>query len=293
VEAGCGECGEAVRADGQWVARTAHTARSAACAGRETPCQKQQMPPMHSLTAAPKVAGLRKATTSQKHNAGRSGRLACRADAKNITFDNDARARMLRGIDKLANAVGVTMGPRGRNVVLENGIGMPQVINDGVTIARAIDLKDPIENAGAQLIKEVQPSPIPNTIAHPFSSYRQAGVASVHRSTPEARVVDASLRMPSTRSSRRRRPCAMRPSRHDDVQVETRRCRRCSALPRLSPPPVSGDRVASIAPKCGAAGCRARKPPAGAQPVDFAITARIILSGLHARQQATERKDAG
>jgi chaperonin GroL len=49
----------------------------------------------------------------------------------------------------------VTMGPRGRNVVLENGIGMPQVINDGVTIARAIDLKDPIENAGAQLIKEV------------------------------------------------------------------------------------------------------------------------------------------
>eukprot|EP00238_Polyblepharides_amylifera_P007503 CAMPEP_0196591686 /NCGR_PEP_ID=MMETSP1081-20130531/70550_1 /TAXON_ID=36882 /ORGANISM="Pyramimonas amylifera, Strain CCMP720" /LENGTH=531 /DNA_ID=CAMNT_0041915125 /DNA_START=333 /DNA_END=1928 /DNA_ORIENTATION=- len=62
---------------------------------------------------------------------------------------------MLKGIDKLANAVGVTLGPRGRNVVLENNFGVPQVINDGVTIARAIDLPDPVENAGAQLIKEV------------------------------------------------------------------------------------------------------------------------------------------
>ena len=55
----------------------------------------------------------------------------------------------------MADAVGVTLGPRGRNVVLEEKFGMPQVINDGVTIARAIELPDPVENAGAQLIKEV------------------------------------------------------------------------------------------------------------------------------------------
>merc|ERR1712023_495490 len=62
---------------------------------------------------------------------------------------------MASGIQKLASAVGVTMGPRGRNVVVEEEYGMPLVINDGVTIARAIDLPDPVENAGAQLIKEV------------------------------------------------------------------------------------------------------------------------------------------
>ena len=62
---------------------------------------------------------------------------------------------MAKGITKLATAVGVTMGPRGRNVVLDQAFDMPQVINDGVTIARSIDLPDPVENAGAQLIKEV------------------------------------------------------------------------------------------------------------------------------------------
>lgn len=59
------------------------------------------------------------------------------------------------GINKVADAVAVTLGPRGRNVVLEQDFGVPQVVNDGVTIARAIDLEDNIENAGAQLIKEV------------------------------------------------------------------------------------------------------------------------------------------
>jgi len=62
---------------------------------------------------------------------------------------------MQRGINKLAKAVGVTLGPRGRNVVLQQSYGVPQVINDGVSIARAIELEHPVENAGAQLIKEV------------------------------------------------------------------------------------------------------------------------------------------
>ena len=78
-----------------------------------------------------------------------------RADAKDIVFDNESRRKMQKGINKIANAVAVTLGPRGRNVVLEQDYGVPQVINDGVSIARAIELEDPVENAGAQLIKEV------------------------------------------------------------------------------------------------------------------------------------------
>ena len=78
-----------------------------------------------------------------------------RADAKDIVFDNDSRRKMQKGINKIADAVAVTLGPRGRNVVLEQDYGVPQVINDGVSIARAIELEDPVENAGAQLIKEV------------------------------------------------------------------------------------------------------------------------------------------
>lgn len=80
---------------------------------------------------------------------------APRADAKDIIFDNASRMKMQKGINKIADAVSVTLGPRGRNVVLEQDYGVPQVINDGVSIARAIELEDPVENAGAQLIKEV------------------------------------------------------------------------------------------------------------------------------------------
>lgn len=75
--------------------------------------------------------------------------------AKQIRFDEDARAALLRGIDKLADTVKVTLGPKGRNVVLEKKFGTPTITNDGVTIAREIELEDPYENAGAQLIKEV------------------------------------------------------------------------------------------------------------------------------------------
>jgi len=77
------------------------------------------------------------------------------SDAKEMVFDGESRRRLQAGINKVANAVAVTLGPRGRNVVLEQKFGVPQVINDGVSIARAIDLQDPVENAGAQLIKEV------------------------------------------------------------------------------------------------------------------------------------------
>jgi len=75
--------------------------------------------------------------------------------AKEITFDTSARDRIKKGVDKLANAVKVTLGPKGRNVILDKKFGAPTVTKDGVSVAKDIDLKDPIENMGAQLVKEV------------------------------------------------------------------------------------------------------------------------------------------
>ncbi len=75
--------------------------------------------------------------------------------AKQILFDQDARAAIKRGVDKLANTVKVSLGPRGRNVVLDRGFGAPTITNDGVTIAKEIELEDKFENIGAELIKEV------------------------------------------------------------------------------------------------------------------------------------------
>ncbi|MCK5497370.1 MAG: chaperonin GroEL, partial [Hyphomicrobiaceae bacterium] len=75
--------------------------------------------------------------------------------AKDVKFGQDAREKMLRGVDILANAVKVTLGPKGRNVVLEKSFGAPRVTKDGVTVAKEIELEDPFENMGAKLIKEV------------------------------------------------------------------------------------------------------------------------------------------
>lgn len=75
--------------------------------------------------------------------------------AKEITFDTTARDKIKKGVDKLANAVKVTLGPKGRNVILDKKFGSPTVTKDGVSVAKEIELKDPIENMGAQLVKEV------------------------------------------------------------------------------------------------------------------------------------------
>ena len=75
--------------------------------------------------------------------------------AKEIKFSEDARAKMLAGVDKLANTVKSTIGPKGRNVVLEQSYGAPTITNDGVTIAKAIELEDHFENMGAKLVAEV------------------------------------------------------------------------------------------------------------------------------------------
>src|SRR3974390_2148572 len=75
--------------------------------------------------------------------------------AKDVKFAGDARERMLRGVDILANAVKVTLGPKGRNVVLDKSFGAPRITKDGVTVAKEIELEDKFENMGAQMVREV------------------------------------------------------------------------------------------------------------------------------------------
>src|SRR3954462_14927329 len=75
--------------------------------------------------------------------------------AKQITYSGDARAAILRGVNKLADAVKVTLGPKGRNVVIEKKFGSPTITKDGVTVAREIELRDALENMGAQMVREV------------------------------------------------------------------------------------------------------------------------------------------
>src|SRR6202142_982080 len=75
--------------------------------------------------------------------------------AKDVRFSSDARDRMLRGVEILANAVKVTLGPKGRNVVLDKSFGAPRITKDGVTVAKEIELEDKFENMGAQMVREV------------------------------------------------------------------------------------------------------------------------------------------
>ena len=75
--------------------------------------------------------------------------------AKEVKFSVDARDRMLRGVDILNNAVKVTLGPKGRNVVLDKSFGAPRITKDGVTVAKEIELEDKFENMGAQMVREV------------------------------------------------------------------------------------------------------------------------------------------
>src|SRR4030067_1293073 len=75
--------------------------------------------------------------------------------AKLISYNTDARTGLKRGVDQLANAVKVTLGPKGRNVVIDKKFGAPTITKDGVTVAKEIELEDPVENMGAQMVKEV------------------------------------------------------------------------------------------------------------------------------------------
>jgi len=77
--------------------------------------------------------------------------------AKEVKFGVDARDKMLRGVEILNNAVKVTLGPKGRNVVLDKSFGAPRITKDGVTVAKEIELEDKFENMGAQMVREVRP----------------------------------------------------------------------------------------------------------------------------------------
>ena len=79
--------------------------------------------------------------------------------AKEVKFSVDARDRMLRGVDILTNAVRVTLGPKGRNVVLDKSFGAPRITKDGVTVAKEIELEDKFENMGAQMVRKSPRSP--------------------------------------------------------------------------------------------------------------------------------------
>src|ERR671911_2750957 len=75
--------------------------------------------------------------------------------AKDVKFSRDARERIMKGVDILADAVKVTLGPKGRNVVIDKSFGAPRITKDGVTVAKEIELKDKFENMGAQMVREV------------------------------------------------------------------------------------------------------------------------------------------
>src|ERR1700693_4440089 len=76
--------------------------------------------------------------------------------AKEVRFNDDARQRMFKGVNVLANAVKATLGPKGRNAVIERSYGAPTITKDGVSVAKAIELKDKFENMGAQMLKDVE-----------------------------------------------------------------------------------------------------------------------------------------
>jgi hypothetical protein len=112
--------------------------------------------------------------------------------SKKIIYHEDARRALERGMDILAEAVGVTLGPKGRNVVLEKKFGAPQIVNDGVTIAKEIELEDNIENTGVALIRQAA-SPKPTTLpvmapppppSSPTPSSKKACVTSLPAPTP-------------------------------------------------------------------------------------------------------------
>jgi hypothetical protein len=111
--------------------------------------------------------------------------------AKDVKFGRDARERILNGVDILANAVKVTLGPKGRNVVIAKSFGAPRITKDGVTVAKEIELKDKFENMGAQMLREVasktsrrarSPSPAPPKSPRSASSPPTATVKSARRS---------------------------------------------------------------------------------------------------------------
>ena len=108
--------------------------------------------------------------------------------AKDVRFGGDARERMLRGVDILANAVKVTLGPKGRNVVIDKSFGAPRITKDGVTVAKEIELEDKFENMGAQMVREVasKTNDMPATAPPPPRFWPRPSCAKAPSTSPPA-----------------------------------------------------------------------------------------------------------
>ena len=107
---------------------------------------------------------------------------------KILKFDEAARRGLEAGVDKLADTVKVTLGPKGRNVVIGKAFGAPTITNDGVSIAREIELDDPFENMGAQLVKEVATKTNDVLMAFPPSASRRLGYLTIRVNLPSTGI---------------------------------------------------------------------------------------------------------
>src|SRR5881628_2265219 len=127
--------------------------------------------------------------------------------AKYLEFSTEARSRLRRGVDQLAEAVEVTLGPKGRNVVIDKKFGSPTVTKDGVTVAKEIELEDEIENMGAQMVRKWRPRPpiSPATAPPRRPCSRRRSTVRVSSRSPQAPIrcrSSAASRRPSRRSWR-------------------------------------------------------------------------------------------
>jgi len=155
--------------------------------------------------------------------------------AKTLEFNDSARRALERGVDALANAVKVTLGPRGRNVVIDKKWGAPTITNDGVTIAKEVELDDPYENLGAQLAKEV---------ATKTNDVAGDGTTTATRACPgdgEGRATQRGRRRRAVRPQagyRRRRRGGKHPAAGGPLATSTarRRSRTSRPSPRRTPP---------------------------------------------------------
>ena len=151
--------------------------------------------------------------------------------AKDVRFSADARDRMLRGVDILANAVKVTLGPKGRNVVIDKSLGAPRITKDGVTVAKEIELEDKFENMGAQMVREVA-----------SKTNDEAGDG-----TTTATVLAASIIKEGLKLGRRRHEPDGSEARHRH-RGDRRRRRHQEAAPRRCSPPRRSPRSARSPP---------------------------------------------
>ena len=158
--------------------------------------------------------------------------------AKEVRFSGDARDRMLRGVEILANAVRVTLGPKGRNVVLDKSFGAPRITKDGVTVAKEIELEDKFENMGAQMVREVAQKTNDNAgdgtttatvLAAAIVKEGAKSVAAGMNPMDLKRGIDIAVARPSSRTSRSAPRRSARPPRWPRSAPSRRTATRTSA----------------------------------------------------------------